>query len=137
MQVLPKWYRGQGSTCQCRRYKRCGLDSWVEKFPWRMKWWPIRGFLSGKFLEQRSLVAYSPWGHKELDTAKHECKSCMQARRLRTLKCCKETLRKVMAPSKRLVKRCLLRHMLNNYLKWFPHLSNFFNLPKTTPTIIG
>ena len=25
-------------------------------------------FLPGKFYGQRSLVGYSPWGHKELDT---------------------------------------------------------------------
>ena len=27
--------------------------------------------LTGKFLEQRSLVDYSPWGRKELDMTKH------------------------------------------------------------------
>ena len=28
-------------------------------------------FLPGKFHGQRSLVGYSPWGHKESDTTKH------------------------------------------------------------------
>ena len=28
-------------------------------------------FLPGKFLEQRSLVGYSPWGCKELDTTEN------------------------------------------------------------------
>ena len=28
-------------------------------------------FLTRKFLEQRSLVDYSPWGRKELDMTKH------------------------------------------------------------------
>ena len=33
---------------------------------------PTSVFLPGKFHEQRSLVGYSPWGHKELDTTQHE-----------------------------------------------------------------
>ena len=28
-------------------------------------------FLPGKFHGQRSLVSYSPWGHKELDLIEH------------------------------------------------------------------
>ena len=28
-------------------------------------------FLPGKFYGQRSLMGYSPWGHKELDTTEH------------------------------------------------------------------
>ena len=28
-------------------------------------------FLPGKFHGQRSLVGYSPWGHKELDMTEH------------------------------------------------------------------
>ena len=26
---------GKESTCQCKRYKRCGFDPWVRKIPWR------------------------------------------------------------------------------------------------------
>ena len=33
---------------------------------------PTSVFLPGKFHEQRSLVGYSPWGHKELDMTQHE-----------------------------------------------------------------
>ena len=33
------------------------------------KWQPTPVFLLGKFHGQRSLVGYSPWDHKELDTA--------------------------------------------------------------------
>ena len=33
---------------------------------------PTSVFLPGKFHEQRSLVGYSPRGHKELDTTQHE-----------------------------------------------------------------
>ena len=41
--------------------------------PWRKKWQPTPVFLPGKSQGQRSLVGYSPWGHKELDTAEHAC----------------------------------------------------------------
>ena len=40
----------------------------VRKIPWRRKWQPTPVFLPGKSHGQRSLVGYSPWGHKELDT---------------------------------------------------------------------
>ena len=45
-----------------------GFNPWVRKIPWRRKWQPTPVFLPGEFYEQRSLVGYSPWGHKELDT---------------------------------------------------------------------
>ena len=35
---------------------------------WRRKWQPTPVFLPGKSHGQRSLVGYSPWGCKELDT---------------------------------------------------------------------
>ena len=38
------------------------------RFPWRRKWQPAPVFMPEKSHEQRSLVGYSPWGHKELDT---------------------------------------------------------------------
>ena len=34
---------------------------------WRRKWQPTPVFLPGKSHGQRSLVGYSPWGHKESD----------------------------------------------------------------------
>ena len=39
-----------------------------RKISWRRKWLPTPVFLPGKSHGQRSLVDYSPWGHKELDT---------------------------------------------------------------------
>ena len=36
--------------------------------PWKRKWQPTPVFLPGKSYGQRSLVSYSPWGHKKLDT---------------------------------------------------------------------
>ena len=41
------------------------------KIPWRREWLPIPVFLSGKSHGQRSLVDYSLWGCKELDTIEH------------------------------------------------------------------
>ena len=48
--------------------KKPGFDPWVGKIPWRRKWQFTPGLLPGKSHGQRSLVCYSPWGHKELDT---------------------------------------------------------------------
>ena len=52
------------STCQCRTLR---FDHWVEKIPWKRKWQPTPVLLPRKSHGQRSLVGYSPWGHKELD----------------------------------------------------------------------
>ena len=53
---------------QCRKYKRCGFDPWVGRFPWRKAWQPTPVFLPGESCGQRSVVGYSPQGCKELDT---------------------------------------------------------------------
>ena len=50
---------------QCRRH---GFNPWVGKIPWRRRWQPTLVFLPGKSHRQRSLMGYSPWGHKESDT---------------------------------------------------------------------
>ena len=50
---------------------RLEFDPWVGKIPWSRKWQPTSVFLSGESRGQRSLVGYSPWGHKELDTTDH------------------------------------------------------------------
>ena len=47
---------------------RLRFDPWVEQTPWRREWQPTPVFLPGEFHAQRSLVGYSSWGHKELDT---------------------------------------------------------------------
>ena len=56
------------NSCQCWRRKRCRLDPWVGKIPWRRAWQPTQVFLPREFHGQRSLAGCSPWGHKELDT---------------------------------------------------------------------
>ena len=43
-------------------------ETWVGKVPWRKVGQPTPVFLPGKSQGQRSLVGYSPWSRKELDT---------------------------------------------------------------------
>ena len=50
------------------QWERSRFDPWVRKILWRRKWQPTSVFLPGKTHGQRSLVGYSPWGHKESDT---------------------------------------------------------------------
>ena len=47
--------------------KRCGFNPLVGEIPWRGAWQPTPVFLPRESLGQRSLVGYSPQGHKELD----------------------------------------------------------------------
>ena len=44
-----------------------GFDPWVRKILWRRKQQPTPVFLPGESHGQRSLVGYSPRGHKESD----------------------------------------------------------------------
>ena len=60
---LPRWLSGKESTCQCRRY---GFSSLIGKLPWMREWQPTLVFLPAKSHGQRSLVGYSPWGHKRV-----------------------------------------------------------------------
>ena len=43
------------------------VRSLIRKMLWRRKWQPTPVLLPGKSHGQRSLVGYSPWGHKESD----------------------------------------------------------------------
>ena len=52
----------------CLQHGRPRFDPWVGKMSWRRKWQPTLVFLPGESHGQRSLVGYSPWHHKELDT---------------------------------------------------------------------
>ena len=63
--VLPWWLRRQSI---CLQFGRPRFDPWVRKIPWRRKWQSTPVLLSGKFHGRRSLVGYSPWGHRESDT---------------------------------------------------------------------
>jgi len=59
------------SACQCRRRSRRGFDPQGGKILWRRKWQPTPLFLSGKSCGQRSLMCFSPWGHKQQDMTEH------------------------------------------------------------------
>ena len=48
---------------------RIEFNSWVRKIPWRKEWLPTPVLLPREFHGQKSLVDYSPWGHKESDAA--------------------------------------------------------------------
>ena len=67
---FPSGANGKESAGQQRKCKIPGFDPWVWKIPWRRKWQPTPVFLPGESYGQRSLLGYSPWGHKELDTPK-------------------------------------------------------------------
>ena len=53
----------------CLYCRRPGFNPWVRKIPRRREWLPTAVFLPGESHGQKSLVGYSPWGHKELDMA--------------------------------------------------------------------
>ena len=58
---IPWWLRWFKKIClQCGRPR--------ARFPWRRECLLTPLFLPGEFHGQWSLVDYSPWGHKELDT---------------------------------------------------------------------
>ena len=50
-----------------REMQETWVQSLVKKFPWRRKWQPTPVPLPGASHGQRSLVSYSPWGHRESD----------------------------------------------------------------------
>ena len=52
---------GKEPACKCRRFR---FHPGLGKISWRRKWQPTPVFLPGKSHAQRSLVGYSPWGHK-------------------------------------------------------------------------
>ena len=59
---LPWWLSSKRMHLQ---FRRCRFNPWFRKIPFKRKWQPTQVSLSGKFHGQRSLVGYSPWGHKE------------------------------------------------------------------------
>ena len=48
------------------QFRRCGLDPWARKIPWKREWQPTPVFLPGKSHGQRNMSGYSPWGHKRV-----------------------------------------------------------------------
>ena len=60
---LPWWLCDEEPAWQCRRGR---FNSQYRKIFWWRKWQPSPVFLLGKYHGQRSLVGYSPWGHKRI-----------------------------------------------------------------------
>ena len=71
------WFNSKQSSCQCRRCKWGGGSiPGLERLHLRKKWQPTPVLLPGKSHGQRSLVGFSPWDCKELDTTEaieHPC----------------------------------------------------------------
>ena len=59
-----------------KKCRRCGFNPWLGKIPLSRKWQPAPVFLPKKFLGQRSLVGYSPWGCR----VGHDCACCACSR---------------------------------------------------------
>ena len=66
---FPDGSNSKVSACNsfCPQCGRPSFDPWFENIPWRRKWHPTPVLLPRKFHGWRSLVGYSPRGHKELD----------------------------------------------------------------------
>ena len=62
---LSWWLRGYSIDLRCGRP---GFNPWVWKIPWWRIWQPTPVFLPGESHGRRSLVGYSPQGHKESET---------------------------------------------------------------------
>ena len=45
MTLMVRGLSDKEPACQCRRCKRHGFNTWVEKIPWRRKWQPTPIFL--------------------------------------------------------------------------------------------
>ena len=63
---LPRWLSGKESACNARDTGDTGSIPGLGRCPGGGRWQPTPVFLPEKSHEQRSLVGYSPWGHKEL-----------------------------------------------------------------------
>ena len=67
------WHSDKESACQFRRLKIHAFNLWVRKILCSKKNGNLLyySFLPGEFHGPRSLVGYSPWGHRELDITEH------------------------------------------------------------------
>ena len=67
---------GKESACQRRKRKRLEFHLWAGKIPWRRAWPPTPVLVPEKSLGQRSLLGYSLWDCKELDTSEATKPTC-------------------------------------------------------------
>ena len=58
---------GKESACSEGDAADLGSIPGSGRCPWGRPWQPTSLFVPGEFYGQRSLVGYSPWGHKESD----------------------------------------------------------------------
>ena len=67
--LMPKWGFPGGAVVKnpLANAGDLGLIPGSGRSPWRREWLPTPVFLPEESHAQRSLVGYSPWGHKELD----------------------------------------------------------------------
>ena len=49
---LPRWHKGKGSACQCRRHKRYRFNPWVWKILWSRKWHPFQYSCLENFMDR-------------------------------------------------------------------------------------
>ena len=68
---LPRWRSGKESTCQAGDARDARLIPGSGRSVGEGNGQPTLVLLPGKFHGQRSLVGYSSWGCKELDTTEH------------------------------------------------------------------
>ena len=54
---LPQWLSMLRIHLQCRRHRRCMLNSWVGKIPWKRKWPPTLYSCLGNPMERKALWA--------------------------------------------------------------------------------
>ena len=91
---VPRGTGGKENPCQCRRLKRHRFDPWIRNIRWRRAWPPTPVSLPGEAHGQRSLVGYSPCGHKESDMSETLSTServDVMKLPLQKLKCCMKT----------------------------------------------
>ena len=69
MYTLPWGFPGGSAIKNLPAMKEIWVQSpgWEDPFREKKKWQTTPVFLSGEFHGQRSLVGYSPWGHKKSD----------------------------------------------------------------------
>ena len=68
LKIALPWSSLVAQMVKCLQWGRPGFNPRIGKIPWRRKWQPTPVLLPEKFHGRRSLVGYSPWGHKESDT---------------------------------------------------------------------
>ena len=102
--VLPEGFPGgaigKEATCRCRRHKKCALDPWVGKIPWRRAWQPTQYSYLGNLMDRgvwRATiyrVTKSQTRQKRLSTHAPCTRRLLRADRVLALALCNFSLRK-------------------------------------------